>query len=314
MTSETNWVSEAKKALEEIYPDLWDYQHDTSDVYPHNFYILFPKLTVSNDYNKSHTIHELYVKIFFDNDGYLKGLYGIRGRMSPEEHAAGYGFSHLTQGASNGDWGSFCFGEGPLASDIANLSRTGFDTMLFEVVLHSFKIYLEWESIKGGPHVHLSNVYNPRSVPSVENRDKLDYYKRFINKYDYQDFKIQNGKLFVDHTDLDFVRKVTQIVKRKDLVNMNLETGQYYIPRTNPRIPDPKELPFTFKGEKVFMIVDPLLSYINNDKEQFANPKISEYIATRLSRKLTLYAYVKSRTIARKTKGVSICGAVVQDI
>lgn len=314
MTSLTNWESELDRIFEFIYPERWDKKRGMFHL---NYYVYFPEITVTNEENMSHKIYELYVKFkFYNNRRRLNHIQAVRARVSPSEYFSGYGHSHLLSDAANGNFTTFCFGTTPIASDYSDFQIREFDSMRIEAFLYAFDEYLKWESLEGGPYVKIKDIRNSSEVPLVENSVKEDHYNRFINKYEFQDFIINSTYFQINEEDADFIKKVTDITGEKYLVFKRSNTNEYYIQHDQVmNLPSPFEI-FSFKREMVKFIVDPLLEKEeeNNDKELYANPNITRYIAEKLSRELTLFAYYESGRVTGESEDISLFGVTVQDL
>lgn len=131
--------------------------------------ILFPSLTISNENGQSHQIEDLYV-FFLENH-----VYGMRGTLIYEEAIAGYMHSHLTSFSVYQDLtglkvhiskGSFCLGSSTIGTSLHQFYSGAFTNDHFGMYsfLYGLKMYLQYESLKGGPHIKIQAIGKTRFI------------------------------------------------------------------------------------------------------------------------------------------------------
>ena len=127
------------------------------------FYIMvrFPKVTVTNENDKSVEITELYAKVFVGLDGHLKGdkFQLNRTEYSVLQWVNDYAHSHLP-GIQNKYPEQFripCTGSGPINNTIDSL-KGKFDLNLWGLFAFELSKYVTVESIRGVPYRRLENI------------------------------------------------------------------------------------------------------------------------------------------------------------
>ena len=159
-------IPNKKETIKKIFSEMSNFfGEENFDYTEENRYrgkciVKFPLVNVENSMGKTHTIHDLYIRLDYRQKEEslcfdIRG--GFRTRISPEEKEAGYSFSHLQSG--HGDYRGACLGSGPLS---LNVNRTiAFDENIEESVLifcTLLKDYVSWESIEGVPYVRMSKI------------------------------------------------------------------------------------------------------------------------------------------------------------
>ncbi|MHA1197787.1 MAG: hypothetical protein ACTSQF_00320, partial [Candidatus Heimdallarchaeaceae archaeon] len=83
-----------------------------------------------------------------------------RGKVSPAEYDNGYMHSHLPAIAVSSvqSFNGFCLGEDGIAQTIMMLNST-WSYELFRMAMLQLDDYVRWESLEGGPHICMEDVY-----------------------------------------------------------------------------------------------------------------------------------------------------------
>lgn len=135
--------------------------------------IYFPKVTVTNEHNRSTEITELYVKLSIDNNGLLIGTFLLnRSEYSVNEWVSDYLHSHVPCIPKSDPlkFKSPCLGSGPIRNTCCTLNTT-FDEDLWKLFTLELDKYVHTESVSGTPYKYLENITKP------------DYSELYINKY-----------------------------------------------------------------------------------------------------------------------------------
>lgn len=144
--------------------------------------IRFPELTITNSYDNSHVIRELYVKVQMKitSAGALASLTisGARGALSVKENASHYAHSHLPSEAALGQFTTFCLGTSGFRVIFTNLTGNPSEELFFLFML-SIRPYVEWESLEGGPYRKIAELRSDSS----RNRPNYDNLLRGFIKY-----------------------------------------------------------------------------------------------------------------------------------
>lgn len=150
------------------YGDNVDYTTITNELSSTNFIpppsyrvtIHYPKLTITNSENSSHTIRDLYCILnirYIEGKGifYVHSLSGFRGTLSKIEVDRGYIHSHCHM---NGD--TFCTGSGEVTELLSLMKEKTFNSDIFELFLEVLNSAVRWESLEGTPYHYIKNLAN----------------------------------------------------------------------------------------------------------------------------------------------------------
>lgn len=120
----------------------------------------FPKVTVTNENDRSIDITHLWVKIELGHDGTIQGVFQMmRSEYTTEQFISGYCHSHMPPVNSENfnRWNSPCLGQGPIRTTITSLS-TNFSEEIWELFCLELSKYVTIESLTGGPYMLLERV------------------------------------------------------------------------------------------------------------------------------------------------------------
>lgn len=154
--------NDMKKEVYNIFVDFFG--EDKVDLSNNNIIIHFPKVTVTNEYDKSINITDLWVRVPILNNGTINGIFCMcRSTTSIKEFTKGYRHSHLpiSYGDSYFSWGNPCLGRGPINLTISSLSIE-YSKDLWQLFCVELLKYVETESIAGIPYIKLEYVGNNR--------------------------------------------------------------------------------------------------------------------------------------------------------
>ncbi len=313
MESENNWESKVEAILDIIHPGEWDKRDNEESISSYiTYYIYYPEFTIKNSNDQSHKITDFYLRIkFWKERGVLSDVSGMRTTLSQAEKQSGYPHSHLSSSVvTSGQWGGFCFGRGPISKSINRLGSE-FNEREFEIFMHGFQVFLEWESLEAGPYQYMADVRKKMGLVDVPIDVKEDTYKRLINKCTELNFTIEgNRNITIPIDDPDLMDQILPLLRNEHTV-LRTVRGDFYTTGANLGF-DPIKLNFKFKGEQMYQTV-----YDNETEEngkEYPHPEITEYIAKKLSRGLTLYSFSKRRDVRREAEGHLIGGVMVQDM
>lgn len=200
----------------EIYNIFRDFfGNDKVDLQENDIIIWFPKLTVTNEHDKSIDITDLYVKVPIGTEGTINGGFSIiRSSYTLEQIYKGYCHSHVTSiyDKRYNLWRTPCLGTGPIRNTILSLNREYSEDMwkLFCVELDK---YLRVESLSGVPYIKLETVtkYNTYKytlevasyIPEgYTNIDKFINY--IISKKPFR-FNYNNGIIGIAMSNTEFI-------------------------------------------------------------------------------------------------------------
>lgn len=149
-----------RQKVHNIFKDFFG--EDRVDIQGRAIIIHFPKVTVTNENDRSIDITELWVKVEIDGDGCIDGTFTfMRSEYTDVQFRSGYGHSHMPPiDASNFDsWLSPCLGGGPIRHTIAALS-SGFSEEMWQLFCLELSKYVTVESLGGIPYRCLERVGN----------------------------------------------------------------------------------------------------------------------------------------------------------
>jgi len=122
--------------------------------------IHFPEVTVTNEYDKSIIIRDLYVRFRLYSTGTVaSGFEMIKATYTQAQFIAGYSHSHLPS-VRRGNikvWETPCLGIGPIKTTQRNL-RVSYDSDLWGLFAYELSKYVTIESIAGTPYIRLETV------------------------------------------------------------------------------------------------------------------------------------------------------------
>lgn len=129
-----------------------------------NAFILvrFPKVTITNEYDQSIDIWELYAKVKVNALGRLVGAFTLnRAEYDVPQMNSNYMHSHVSD-IPTYDFEEFqdpCLGEGPIRDTILTLRTADeFDELRWQLFCFELSKYVQVESIGGGPYHRLERV------------------------------------------------------------------------------------------------------------------------------------------------------------
>lgn len=122
--------------------------------------VWFPQVKVTNEYNKSVDIQDLYAKVKINTEGQLIGKFYLNRATYPLSHMrVGYMHSHIP-GINVHDFSEFltpCTGDGPINATIGGLNRE-FDEDVWQLFCSELEDFTQVESIAGVPYRRLENI------------------------------------------------------------------------------------------------------------------------------------------------------------
>lgn len=124
-------------------------------------YIKFPKLTITNELGKSHTLLDTYIELQLGVQYIIPKFSLARGTLTEDEYIANYAFSHASGGTTSFT-SALCFGSGPIDSTRAELlmSLDYYSPHKIQLFCYELENYLQVESIAGGPYRRMENIGN----------------------------------------------------------------------------------------------------------------------------------------------------------
>ena len=196
-------------------------------------YIRFPKVTVTNEDDKSVDIDELYVLVPINGDGTLRHNFSmVRSSYPIIQWLSGYSHSHLPS-LHIRDVPHFaypCLGDGPLASTQYNLKGV-FNIDMWGLFAFELEKYVTQESLLGGPYIKLESIGKSSEATEIKlcYRDELDF---SCNNIDFKDFL----RSYCSHTNLNVSYKEGQYDLGITDVNFVISLSDYFIKWYNNKV------------------------------------------------------------------------------
>lgn len=168
-------------------------------------YILvhFPEVTVTNEYDKSIVIYDLFAKVYIKYNGLSAGYFQLgRSTFTDVQYYCGYIHSHVPSRDFSRNTKLYfsdpCLGYGPIRNTIASLSNEC-DKDIWNLFCLELSKYVETESVAGVPYYRLEKVIYGKSNISRFIEDfsfeGIEQYKIFYNEF---------LKWYIENNDLVF--------------------------------------------------------------------------------------------------------------
>ena len=123
--------------------------------------VWWPRVTVTNENNKSVVIQDLYAMIEVTLEGRIpyenRGFKLNRTTFSEIQFVSGYLHSHIPHFSGVPDFNNPCLGSGPINNTIMDL-KNGFEDTVWMLFCQELSLYVTVESLKGGPYFRLETI------------------------------------------------------------------------------------------------------------------------------------------------------------
>lgn len=166
--------------------------------------IHFPKVTITNENDKSIDIFDLYAKVKVNKNGTIyRDLEFCKATYTEAQWNCKYIHSHI-QSVSNyspEEWKSSCLGGGPLSQTIPAL-RVDSNIDLWPLFCLELERYVAVESLKGGPYKRLETISIKGTSAYYDNFVNKDYYHI---KEEIQDLMFNFIKYIISQKTLNFI-------------------------------------------------------------------------------------------------------------
>lgn len=151
--------------------------------------IHFPHIRVTNENDRYTDINHVYIKLVIDTNGCIIGNFRMNKSEYTINHFASYyihSHCHALNYNSIEEFQDVCLGTGPIKNTIRSLNVEYNEDLwkLFCLELHK---YLQTESLKGIPYLHLENITDNAKVINVDEKYNFHLYALLKN----EDLKIK---------------------------------------------------------------------------------------------------------------------------
>lgn len=226
--------NQVNKLIEEVLKESTEYIDNSilqnSTAY---LYIRFPKVTVTNEDDKSVDIDELYVLVPINADGTLKRNFSmVRSSYPIIQWFSGYSHSHLPSISINRTphFAYPCLGNGPIGPTQDNL-KDEFNIDMWGLFAFELEKYVTQESLLGGPYIKLESIGRSSEATEIKlyYRDVLGF---SCGNIDFNDFL----KSYCSHTNLNVSYKEGQYSLGITDVNFVISLSDYFIKWYNNKV------------------------------------------------------------------------------
>ena len=206
---------------------------------PAYLYIRFPKVTVTNEDDKSVDIDELYVLVSINGNGTLKRNFSmVRSSYPMIQWLSGYSHSHLPSISINRTphFTYPCLGDGPIGPTQDNL-KDEYNIDMWGLFAFELEKYVTQESLLGGPYIKLESIGKSSEATEIKlcYREELDFscsnidFKDFLRSYcSYTNLNVsyKEGQYDLGITDVNFVISLSDYFIK--WYNNKVAEGVYY--------------------------------------------------------------------------------------
>lgn len=226
--------NQVNKLIEEVLKESTEYIDNSilqnSTAY---LYIRFPKVTVTNEDDKSVDINELYVLVPIDGNGTLRRYFTmVRSSYPIIQWLSGYSHSHLPsiniRRVPHFDYP--CLGSGPLEPTQDRL-KDEFNINMWGLFAFELEKYVTQESLTGGPYIKLESI--GRSSKATE----IKLYYRDVFEYSYENIDFKDFLIsYCSHTNLNVSYKEGQYDLGITDINFVISLSDYFIKWYNNKV------------------------------------------------------------------------------
>ena len=200
---------------------------------PAHLYIRFPKVTVTNEDDKSVDIDELYVLVPINGNGTLKRNFSmVRSSYPIIQWLSGYSHSHLPSISINRTphFAYPCLGNGPIGPTQDNL-KDEYNIDMWGLFAFELEKYVTQESLLGVPYIKLESIGRSSEATEIKlyYRDALGF---SCDNIDFNDFL----KSYCSHTNLNVSYKEGQYSLGITDVNFVISLSDYFIKWYNNKV------------------------------------------------------------------------------
>lgn len=228
----------------------------------------FPRVRVTNEYDKFIDIYDLYVKLEVNRNGMITNTpQFLKTTYTYAQFSARYIHSHIPSLSYYDieEWKYPCLGTGPINQTVHTLSSR-FDEQLWGLFTYELSKYVTVESVAGIPYYRLEDVAvnagdNVAEIPTLRksyysagylNRHKLDDFIKYCANKNLFKFKFVNNQYLLGENYTDFIIHIsnafieylntstkiiapglTELEADGTLVKVSIKDNKIYFPSTD---------------------------------------------------------------------------------
>lgn len=120
----------------------------------------FPKVTVTNENNRSVDITHLWARVNINRNGTIEGYFQlIRSEYTLDQFTSGYSHSHIPSVREDNfcEWENPCLGSGPIRTTVSSLA-VEYSEELWTLFCVELSKYVGTESVSGVPYMYLERI------------------------------------------------------------------------------------------------------------------------------------------------------------
>lgn len=200
------------------------------------FLIHWNTVTVTNEFDESEKIFDLFVKVHMDG-AYIQEFSMAKTTFTQRQYKAAYVHSHVPRSTDIG-FAQPCLGSGPIIKTINTLSAT-YDSQIWGLFCQELDSYVKTESIAGVPYIRISNI---KIYDSVE-EDSINaaYLKEAFNGYEeYIAYIKKSFKEFVNTGSIKFAYKNGSYCYGEPIADIIVKYSNYFIDYIKTNIHTPR--------------------------------------------------------------------------
>lgn len=236
--------------------------------------IYFPKIKVTNEYNKFTYIYDVYVKVNITPSGKIKRYFRVsKSTYTKAQALTGYIHSHVVPARANSDdlFYEVCLGyNGPISNFMMRLMTEDYCESDWEIFCVYLKHFLEIESLRTEPYIrlrtiskndtiiNLQDVFNDITyLKSVKNTDvgyekiKIEDFVKYIaghrifeynyniDHYDiacsFEEFVLKISYAFVEYVN-KYYKDCVKDILRHTTIEVSYSEGKFYYKKNSSNI------------------------------------------------------------------------------
>lgn len=227
-------------------------------------YVWWPRVTVTNEYDRSVNIQDLYAKIEIQNDGCIpyecSGFLLNRATYSREQFVSDYMHSHI-DGIPKDNFTRFlspCLGKGPIRETISTL-KNEYDEATWMLFCQELSMYVTVESIAGGPWKKMETIGDKSLSYEYIKYTLYDTSKKYFisiftneNLKDFIQYYLKHGHLSLRYVNGMFTYGMLYYEYIIDISNAFIDFYNKYLKSTARKLEDC----FTYKLLKSVIVVN----------------------------------------------------------
>ena len=200
------------------------------------FLIHWNTVTVTNEFDESEKIFDLFVKVYMDG-AHVQEFSMAKTTFTQRQYKANYVHSHVPRNNGIG-FAQPCLGEGPIRKTISTLNTT-YNSQIWGLFCQELDSYVKTESVVGVPYIRMSNI---KIYDSVEKYSiNAAYLKEAFNETEeYITYIKKIFKEFVNTGSIKFAYKNGSYCYGEPIADIIVKYSNYFIDYIKTNIHTPR--------------------------------------------------------------------------